>query len=732
MISMAVLALALCLAGRSSAQDRPAVGSSSRASSSTPASSAADLSKVLATYEDDLAALGSDLLKRLDAEQAKLKQSIDRDPSAKKRIEAIDDDRAALLERGEWPATIPIADLRYHWANDHRSQVRDAYRKAQLDAAARSDDARVKSLGDELKAFDHTNDLAPWQDLAPCADLGSGEKAWSRAGSAFLCPAKGAAGGARNQLRFRRAFPPEYALRYTIKWIEGGGAFVVGLLDSQGQPFALPVRLQKLATPRAGNDTLHVAVRVQRDRLVLDVDGERVWTWIEGEDFPVETDPPNERGPEIFVGASDADTRFKVLSAELKCLARPPSPAPAASDASPAKPAPQVAVRYAKPTSVSALVRGLDWLIRHQDRDGGWKLESYTDLCPKDAPCIPAGESYAEDCNPGVTALATIGLLRAEAQLSKSMNKSAVDVDRIAAAGRAGALWLVKKQRKDGAFSKDKTFVYNEALAALALAEAYGLTHESVWKEPAQRGIDFLMRAQRPSPQTAGGLWGWRYASRMEIEDPRRTTGNAAFKAELFDSDISATGWAIMALRFAQEYGFKVDKDCLDGAFEFAKSVTGEDGLVGYVDRANAGMVVYGKNDFFAYHPGTMSAMAVCIRLFTQHDPTDPFLDLAAKRIVSDLPTSQKGKLSIDYYYWYCGSLALDQLDGPDSQRKSGRFWNTWNKAMVEALIPIQDRTEGACSNGAWLLPDRWCYAGGPIYATAINVQTLEDVLGWK
>jgi hypothetical protein len=717
-----VLTCALCLvAPRSAAQDKASV----------PDASLAELHTALAAYDDELAALGDELLKRLDAEQSKLKHEIDRDPSAKKRIEAIDDDRAALLERGEWPATISIAELRYHWTNDHRIKLRDAYRKAELAAAKQGDDLLLKKLGDERKAFERTNDLAPWQDLAAWVDLGTGEKAWSRAGSAFLCPAKGAAGGARNQLRFRRALPPEYALRYAIKWIEGNGAFVLGLLDSQGQSFALPVLVRKLPSARGASDTMHVLVRVQRDRLTVDVDGERAWSWTDGDDFPVEIDPPTERGPEIFVGASDADTRFKVLSAELKCLARPPAPPPL-SEATPAKPAPAVAVRYAKPTSIAALVRGIDWLIRHQDKDGGWKLESYTDLCPKDAPCIPAGESYSEDCNTGVSGLATVGLLRAEAQLSKSMNKSVVDVDRIAAAARAGALWLAKRQRPDGAFSKNKTFVYNEALAALALAEAYGLTHESVWKEPAQRGIDFMMRAQRPSPHGDASLWGWRYASRMEVEDPRKTTGNAEFNADLHDSDISATGWAVMALRFAQEYGFTVKKECFDGAFEFAKSVTGEDGLVGYVDRANAGMVVYGKNDFYAYHPGTMSAMAICIRLFTQHDPTDPFLDLGAKRIVADLPSSTKGKLSIDYYYWYCGSLALDQLDGPDSQRKTGRFWNTWNKPMVEALIPLQDRTEGACSCGAWLVPDRWCYAGGPIYATAINVMTLEDVLGWK
>ena len=119
-------------------------------------------------------------------------------------------------------------------------------------------------------------------------------------------------------------------------------------------------------------------------------------------------------------------------------------------------------------------------------------------------------------------------------------------------------------------------------------------------------------------------------------------------------------------------------------------------------------------------------------RTFVDHNIDDPFLEKAAQSIIKDLPEVSKDKLSIDYYYWYCGSVALDQLDGPDSTNKGGKYWNPWNKALVEALMPLQDKTEEACSNGVWLIPDRWSFTGGPIYATAINVLTLEDALGWK
>jgi hypothetical protein len=289
-----------------------------------------------------------------------------------------------------------------------------------------------------------------------------------------------------------------------------------------------------------------------------------------------------------------------------------------------------------------------------------------------------------------------------------------------------GLLWLVHAQNEDGSFSKDKSFIYNEAMATLALTEAYGLTHNRYWKEPAQRGVDFIMRAQRPSPLNPAESWGWRYASRQEIEDVRGTSDDAAYRRELYDADTSATGWAVMALKSAELSGLAVKKQSLDGALSFAKWVSTKDGLAGYINPETAGAPVMGKNDQFNYHTAGMSAIDACIRIFTAHDPDDPFFDLAARHVIEDLPAVSKDELSIDYYYWYYGSLALNQLDGPDSPRHSGKYWDKWNKSMVAAVSSLQDHKPRACSNGGWIVPDRWSYAGGPIYATAINVLTLE------
>ena len=270
--------------------------------------------------------------------------------------------------------------------------------------------------------------------------------------------------------------------------------------------------------------------------------------------------------------------------------------------------------------------------------------------------------------------------------------------------------------------------MYNEALACMAMCEAYGLTQTRYWKGPAQKSVDFIQNAQRPSPD-GQGLWGWRYESRMEVEDFRRTGSDSAeYKQQLHDSDTSVTAWCVMALKSAQLSGLEVKPESMAGAMKFCTWVTGADGLVGYTSPNTAGATVQGEDDSFVYHPAVMSALGMCIRIFTQHDPDDPFLELAAKQVIKDLPKDNKDKKapSFDYYYWYYASLALNQLDGPDSPRKSGKYWGPWNKAMVETVLALQTSADRSCNNGGWIQQDRWAHNGGCIYTTAINILTLE------
>ena len=76
---------------------------------------------------------------------------------------------------------------------------------------------------------------------------------------------------------------------------------------------------------------------------------------------------------------------------------------------------------------------------------------------------------------------------------------------------------------------------------------------------------------------------------------------------------------------------------------------------------------------------------------------------------------------SVDFYYWYWGSLALHQYDGP-----GGAMWKAWNEDMKNALINYQNKRATGCKAGSWEPVGRWCPEGGRVYGTAINCMTLQ------
>ena len=384
-----------------------------------------------------------------------------------------------------------------------------------------------------------------------------------------------------------------------------------------------------------------------------------------------------------------------------------------------------------------AVLDGLRWLARHQNEDGSWSATTLKERCDSDDPAYNPKKQPVTHHDAGLTGMALLCFLGAG--FSHESKQDLVDTSmgkrhKIGDIVKRGLQWLTKSQNPDGSFSKDRVFMYNEALATMAVTEAFGLTQARFWRDPAQKALNFIQAAQRPSPQGTG-LWGWRYASRQEIEQFHRGAGSqdAEQLKELYDADTSVTGWCIMALKSGILSGLDVNEENMQGGMAFSDHVTqlGGDGkptgLVGYLDAKGAGAKVTGPHDHYVYHPAVMSALGMCIRIFAEHDPDDPFLRVAADQIIKDLPTISKDKLSIDYYYWYYASLALNQVDGPDAPKKTNKHWGPWNKAMVDALIALQDKKERNCTNGGWMDLDRWAYDhGGPLYTTAINVLTLE------
>ncbi len=382
-----------------------------------------------------------------------------------------------------------------------------------------------------------------------------------------------------------------------------------------------------------------------------------------------------------------------------------------------------------------AVLEGLCWLLRHQNEDGSWGATTLPSHCTPGKPCISAKTVLVPDYDEGLTGLALLAFLAQGISVGSSIEIIDTVTGKRHAAGEVvekGIKWLVDRQRKDGAFSNpDFSFaLYNEALAAMAVCEAYGIAQRRELESPAQKAVDYLVAAQKIEEQ--GSLWGWRYFSRKHL-DERLDAGvisESQHAGLVQDVDISVTTWVVMALKSAQLVGLSVPSEVMDGALAYARHTTGKKGLVGYQSPDQAGESVKGPGDRFTYHTATMSALGMLVRTFVSRDIKDPFLELAAKHIVKDLPAVSADKLSIDYYYWYQAALALNQFDGPESPRTgAGKYWRPWNRALVAALLSLQNQstTPKACSRGGWLDDDRWGGSTGhALYSTAINVLTLE------
>jgi len=183
----------------------------------------------------------------------------------------------------------------------------------------------------------------------------------------------------------------------------------------------------------------------------------------------------------------------------------------------------------------------LNWLARHQDSRGFWSCAYFDSQC-KTNRCD--GEGSAQH-DVGVTGLSLLAFLGAGHTPSHGDYKKVV---------RNGLNFLRSIQDAEtGCFAdinSHQAFLYDHALAALAMTEAYWLTREPIFQSTAQKGIHFIHAARNPYK-------AWRYAYPPD--------GN---------NDVSVTGWMVLALKSAQEAGLKVDTSALDGARLYLDEMT--------------------------------------------------------------------------------------------------------------------------------------------------------------
>ncbi|TET37428.1 MAG: prenyltransferase [Planctomycetota bacterium] len=190
-----------------------------------------------------------------------------------------------------------------------------------------------------------------------------------------------------------------------------------------------------------------------------------------------------------------------------------------------------------------AIERGLAYLASTQDdSDGSWRCKVGRKISNNYSAVTM--NNTDNDKNVGVTALAAIAFMAHGDVPGRGRYGENV---------RKAVLFLMKCRKKATGFIKcADSRMYEHSFATLALAEAYGMTHESTFPEKFKLG-ETLRAAVKQIVSAQNHEGAWRYL-------PQAT-----------DSDISVTVTTLMALRAARNSGIFVPKSAIDRALDYVR-----------------------------------------------------------------------------------------------------------------------------------------------------------------
>ena len=336
-----------------------------------------------------------------------------------------------------------------------------------------------------------------------------------------------------------------------------------------------------------------------------------------------------------------------------------------------------------------ALKDGLEWLAKHQSPDGSWDTDGFMSECGKigSTTCDGPGEAPHDV---GMTGLALLAFLGDGNTTREGEYKDVV---------ARGIKWVKDQQDPDTGLLGEKlghAFIYNHAIATLAITEAYYFSKSPLIKRTAQDAINYITTARNPYS-------AWRY------DVP-----------PVGDNDTSVTGWMVFALRSAEDAGLEIDPEAYVGSLSWFDEVTDPStGRCGYKEIGSLSSRIDRVNDHFPPEKGeAMTAVALLCRFFLGQEPDEvDIMQKHADLLAQKLPEWDPDGFGCDMYYWYYGSYAMYQMGG-------SKHWEAWQKAMEPAVVGSQ-RKEGD-EKGSWDPVGPWGYAGGRVYSTALMTLCLE------
>lgn len=307
------------------------------------------------------------------------------------------------------------------------------------------------------------------------------------------------------------------------------------------------------------------------------------------------------------------------------------------------------AVTRADPKVEASIKKGLDYLRSQQKPNGAWEA------------------SFGEATS--VTSLAVLSFM--------ACGHLPGQPGPYGASGEKGVRYVIKSQKPNGMLITNSSHgpMYDHGISTLMLAEVVGMLPDNELSAQAraalERAIALILKAQdvQKNSDNAGG---WRY----------QPTSN--------DSDLSVTGWQIMALRAAKSAGMALPSEAIDRA-------------IGYVKKCAV------KDGGFAYQPGggannpRTGVGILALELCGEHHVPEA---MAGAAFLAKSPPGW-GNQYFFYEVYYCPQALFQIGEEP---------FRAYQAKLVPVLLDNQE------ADGSWLSADGNDRSGGRPYCTAMAV----------
>jgi len=300
-----------------------------------------------------------------------------------------------------------------------------------------------------------------------------------------------------------------------------------------------------------------------------------------------------------------------------------------------------------------AVRQALLFLQRSQEPEGGWRALGSTRTA-------------------GVTGLCTMAFLSAghtptEGPFAKTVSE--------------GIRYVLSRQQSNGVIASDANFeMYHHGICTLMLAEAAGMTEGPLGDEvrkKLEKAVKIILQAQRAAGNERGG---WRY-----------TVQHAG------GSDMSVTGWQIMALRACKNLGCDVPAERIDRAVDYIKRSQDQSGG-GFRYTPTDGVTV----------PCTGTGI-LALELCGKDRHHSPEALKAGYFLIKKENLPHANQPHFSYSMYYCSQATFQLGDN---------YWGAFKPKMHEVLLAMQK------SNGSWPGNNSDAHIG-PQYCTAMAVLAL-------